>query len=236
MKGKQKKISKRLEQNKAKLIENRNKILESTKNGKKSLSEIVSQTSLSKTAILNHIERMKSTHLIKQEVIKTDQKRNKIVYSITEKGIEIINPANIKLFLKNLENITNKDSRIIYDYSELGSTLTICSLPWGIDPHLIINKKLEKLELLKWNDVEEIEKLLYKKIMKNIKSIREHQTQFRSDALELLEKDRFMLGFNIDLANVHESIKKNSLEKLEKMSPEERQSYFDADNARAEGR
>lgn len=235
MKEKQKKISKRILQNKATEIENRNKILECTKNGKKSLSEIKSQTSLSKTTILTHLEHMQSTHLIKREIIKTDQKRDKIIYSITEKGIETINPANIKLFLGHLESIANNGGRIIYDYSELGISLAICSLPWGIDPHLIINKKLEELKLLKWNDVEEIEKLLYKKIMKNVKHIREHQSRFKADALELLEKDRFVIGFNIDLTKIHESIKKNSLEKYENMTPEERRSHFDADLARAEG-
>ena len=229
MKEKQKKESKRLLQNKATWKENRDKILESVKNEKKSLDEIKSQTLLSKTTILNHIEKLESTHLIKEELVKTDKKRNKIVYSITEKGRETINPADIKLFLRYLEDIENNDGQIIYDYSELGLVLAICSLPWGINSHLIINKKLEKLELLKRNDVAEIEKLLYKKIRKNIRNTGEHQVQIRTDALRLLKKDRFVLGFNIDLAKVYKSIEKKSLETLESMSEEEIASRFQAD-------
>ena len=147
LKGKQKKIPRRLLQNRAEWEENRRAILESIKNGKNSLSEIISQTSLSKTAILKHLKHMQSTHLIKQELVKkelvkTNQKPKKIIYVITEEGEKVISLGGIKPFLRSLEKITNNDGRIIYDYSELGIALTICSLPWGIDPHLIINNKL----------------------------------------------------------------------------------------------
>ena len=107
--------------------------------------------------------------------------------------------------------------------------MTICRLPWGIEPHLAINKQLNPLKLLNISDIEEIEKIIYKRLTENIKNIREHQTKFKNSAMELLEKERFTLSFNVDLPELHESIDKKSLETLEEMPEEEVTARFNAE-------
>lgn len=208
-------------------IRNIDKILEIIGETKKSYSKIKSNVLFSDTTLSKHLAYLQEKHFIEKKI----GMDNKFYYVLTKKGRKTINLNDIMFFQQYLENIRNNDGRVFYDYSELGIALGICSLPWGIDSHLIINRKLEKLELLKSEDIEEIEKLLYKKIMKNVKNTIQHSTKFGADALELLEKGKFVLGFNIDLDKVHKSIKENSLEKFEKMTKEEIDSLYEADNA-----
>ena len=230
MKGKIKKTVEKYVKQREDGEENRNKILEIIGESKKRFSEIKSKITFSDPILTKHLDRMQKEGLIEKKLY-----NNKLYYVLTKKGIKTISFDTTKSLQSYLARVRKNDGWTFYDYSELGIALGICSLPWGIDPHLTINTKLEKLKLLKSDDVKEIEKLLYKKIRKNVKNIREQQSKFKTDALELLENDRFVLGFNIDLAKVHESIKKNSLEKFEAMTEEEVKSHFDADNAMADG-
>lgn len=103
------------------------------------------------------------------------------------------------------------------------------NLSWGINPQLIINKKLAKLELLKPEDVGEIEKLLFKKIIKNVEYIKNHNSKYGKESLELLKDDKFMLNFNINLENIHKSIKEKSLETYENIPEEEVYARFKAE-------
>ena len=232
-----KKIPRRFLQNKEKWNKNHEKILENIKNEKNTLTELIGNTGLTKTTILKHLNVMQEKNLLKRKLVskKLNQRgsgKRKISYTITEKGI--INLNEIKLHREYLNSKEKSGSKMFYDYSELETILGICSLPWGIDSHLIINKKLEKTKILKREDVEEIERLLYEKIVENIKHIREQQLKFRSDSLKLLEEDDFVLGFKINLDKIHKSIQKKSLEKFDNMTQEEIDLCFDSDNAMAE--
>lgn len=227
MKGKIKKIPLRLIQNQNTKKRNKLEILTAIENNECSLSELVKITELSRPAILEHLDEMQKEKLIEKKFPKTKQKGKRIVYAILDKGRKTINvERGYQMLLEGLI----KNGRIIFGYSELGMTLTRCSLPWGIDPYLIMEKNLEKLKLLEYNDVEEIEKLLYRKIASKIKYIQERRTKFREESLESLKKDKFVLGFIIDLPQVHKSINKNSLDEIENMSDEEISSHFKSAN------
>ena len=237
MRKKRKKISKKFLQDKKTWNKHHEKILENIKNGKNTLTELEKDTGLSRTTILKHLDDMREKHLLERKLVpkKLNQRgggKRKIFYIITEKGI--INLNEIKIHREYLNNKEKSGSSMFYDYSELETILCICSLPWGIDSHLIINKKLEKIKILKREDVEEIERLLYEKLVENIKYIREYQLKFRSESLKLLEEDEFLLGFKINLDKIHKSIKKKSLERFDNMTDEEIDSCLDSDNAIAE--
>lgn len=193
-------------------------------------SEIKSEVGLSDTALSKHLEYMQNTlHWIKKKI----GDDNKPYYVIDEETV--INPADVGLYGRNLTKLGKDGADIFYDYSGLGIELTICSLPWGIDSNLIMNRNLEKLKLLRNEDVEEIEKLLFKKITDNVNYINLHRIKFRKEGLELLNKDNFVLSFNVNMKEFYKSIKSQSLAKLENMSPEEIASYYEADSRLADG-
>lgn len=223
MKRKQKKIPKRLLENKETWKTNSRNILQIISNGKYPFTEIISKSSLSKTTVLKHIRKMEQNNLIKNE-----WEDGRSYYVLTVKGKE-----NLLDIVKNhqefLGGLKNTGSTYFHNRSELGITMAICSLPWGIDPHLTVNVKLEPLHILKNDDIEDIEKILYERISKNLTNIREHDVKFRSDAVDLLDKEKIVLSFNVDLKKFDKSIKKKSLETLENMPEEEISARFQAE-------
>lgn len=222
---KQKKIPKRHLQNLDTKINNFREIYYLVKEEKYTQAEIITKTKLTRPTVKSHLETMIEKKMIETKEILNDSRKGKIIYTLIT-----INPAKIKSFETYLETLTKNGSAVLTDYSELRMMLNICSLPWGIDPQLIINKKLAKLKLLKPEDVEEIEKLLFKKIMTNVEGIENRRSKYGKEPLKLLEGDNFMLNFNIDLKNIYESIEEKSLEKLENKSPEEISSKFGSDD------
>jgi len=218
---KHKKIPKRFLENREKWETNRAKILEIISSDKFTYTEIISKSGLSDTAVLNHFKKMQEDKLIENK-----REGTRSYYVLTTKGNE-----NLLDIIREQQETAGrlKDTGTTYfvNRSELGLTLTICSLPWGIDPHMTNNVKLEQLKLLKTQDVEEMEKLLFKKLSKNIRDIREHNVKFQNDALNLLETEKFVLSFNVNLPDLHKSIKQKSLETLENMSDEEVTARFE---------
>ncbi len=222
---KQKKIPKRYLQNLDTKINNVHEIYYLVKEEKYTQAEIIKKTKLSRPTVKFYLEMMIEKKMIETKEILNGSKGKKIIYTLIT-----INPAKIKSFETYLETLTKNDSGVLIDYSELRMMLNVCSLPWGIDPQLIINKKLAKHKLLKPEDIEEIEKLLFKKIMTNVEGIENSRSRYGKESLKLLENDNFMLIFNINLKKLYESIEKKSLEKLESMSPEEISSKFGSDD------
>jgi len=223
---KQKKIPKRYLQNLDTKINNIREIYYLVKDEKYTQADIISKTKLSRPTVKSHLKMMIEKKMIETKEILNNSKEKRIIYTLIT-----INPAKIKSFETYLETLTKNGGAVFRDYSELRMILNICSLPWGIEPQTIINKKLAKLKLLKQEDVEEIEKLLFKKIMTNVEDIKNYRSKYGKEPLEFLKDDNFVLSFNINLDKVHESIKQKSLEKLENMSTEEISSKFDADDA-----
>jgi DNA-binding HxlR family transcriptional regulator len=205
-----------------KLTTNINKILEIIGESEKSFTEIKTNVTFSEQILSKHLRYLQKEGQIEKKL--DDDK--KPYYVLTDKGKKIINYARIQQ--TNLENILKND-KIIFDGSDLGLFLRMFDLPWGIEPKLIINKKLAKLKVLKPEDVEEIEKLLFKKIMTNVEYITKYNSKYGKEALKLLEDDRFMLNFNINLENIHKSFAKKSLEVFENMTDEEIRSKFESD-------
>lgn len=202
---------------------NREEILQIVSTGRYSYSEIVLKSPVKDTATLNHLKKLEDDNLIEK-----NHDGKKSYYILLKKGKETIN----EILRKNQEYLVGlKDIGDTYfaPRSELGVIMAACRLPWGIFPHLTINKKLNSLELLNMNDVAEIEKILYEKLSENIKNIRDRRAKFKNDVLKLLKEERFLLSFNIDLPKLNESIDKESLETLEKMSEKEVAARFKAE-------
>ena len=219
---KQKKIPKRYLQNLDTKINNIREIYYLVKEEKYTQSEIITKTKLSRPTVKAHLEMMIEKKMIETKEIVNPNQQKKVIYVLMT-----INPAKIKSFETYLETLTNNDSAVFGDYSELGIILNVCSLPWGINTHLMINPELKRLELLKRDDVEEIERLLYEKIRNNIKHVDDHKMKFREQSLKLLDDDTFSINFSIDLTNVHKSIEEKSLEMFDNMTDEEISSKFE---------
>ncbi len=202
---------------------NRNKILEIIGESKKSFTEIKRNVPYSEQILSKHLEYLQN----EEKIEKKEHDDKKMYYVLTDKGKKIINYGRIQRTY--FENMLKSD-RIIFDGSDLGLFLRVFDLPWGIEPKLIINRKLAKLKLLKPEDVEEIEKLIFEKIMTNIKDIRSYGRISGEESLKLFTYDNFMLNFNIDLDQVHKSIKEKSLEKLKNKSAEEISLKFELDD------
>jgi predicted transcriptional regulator len=222
LKIKQKELQGRLLQNKETYEKNRKKILEIISSEKYYLDEIISKSFIGKKTVLKHLKIMQ-----KENLIDNFHEDGKSYYVLTTKGKEIL--EDVRKHQEFLGNLKNTGSTYFNIRSELGIALSICSLPWGIVPHMTINEKLEPLKLLKNDDIEEIEKIIFEKISKNIKNIREYNVNFRRDALDLLEQEKFVLSFNVDLTKIHKSIEEKSLETYEDMPEEEIASRFQAE-------
>ena len=225
---KQKKIPKRYLQNLDTKINNFREIYYLVKEEKYTQSEIIKKTKLSRPTVKFYLEMMIEKKMIETKEILNDSKGKKIIYTLI-----IINPAKVKSFETYLETLTKNGSAVFRDYSELRMMLNICSLPWGINTHLMIRPELKRLKLLKRDDVEEIERLLYEKIRNNIKYVDDHKMEFREQSLKLLDDDAFSINFSIDLANVHKSIDKKSLEIFDNMSDDEISSKFESQSDEA---
>lgn len=202
---------------------NRKKILEIISTKKLSYTDIILKSHMGSTATLNHLNQ-----LIQDKLIDNLREGRNSYYVLTKKGKETINKI-IREHQEYLGGLKDIGDTYLSLRSELGITMAICRLPWGIVPHLAINKKLNHLKLLNIKDIEEIEKIIYKRLTENIKNIREHQTKFKDNAMELLEKEKFVLSFNVDLHELHESIEKKSLETFEEMPEEEVTARFNAE-------
>ena len=204
--------------------ENRVKILRAIESGHGYYADIMSQVNLSDKTLSKHLRYMEDKlHWITKKV----DSNKKTYYDLAQ--IMTINPTDAGLVGENISEMKKTGAFVYHDYSDLGTNLTICDLPWGIYSYMIINNKLQKLCMLKKEDVKEIEELLFRKIKTNIEYINEHRSKFSNEGLELFKKDKLVLGFNIDLAVVHQSIKKKSLEKLQDMSEDEISAHYERD-------
>ena len=166
-------------------------------------------------------------------------------YTQTRKGkIELNTIAFQKLIL---DSIINKSKSSKIDYSGLQIELENCSLAWGIQSNIIISKKLQNIEfvrkgskkeikknILNPEDVEDIERLLYSKISKNLKEF--GQFHIKYDKVKgALQDEIFVVNFNINMKDIRDSIRLKSLEIYDNLTPDEIKNKFQINTDSTDG-
>lgn len=185
---------------------NQDKILQSLQSEEKSYKQLALELkpAFSSTTLAKHIKELLATREIEPAI-----QNGKPVYKLGDKGIIYL--ADIMLAVSYLKNIKKRGGGIQYDYSHLEGSIISSSLPWGISSYLVMDNDLKNIKLLTREDVGDIEKLIFNKIKHNIKNKKQKE----------ITKGNFQLGFNVDYAQLSESIKADSLEYYAIMSKEE---------------
>lgn len=186
---------------------NQDKILKSLQSEGKSYTqlELELKSDFSSATLAKHIK-----ELLRTREIRPAMQNCKPVYKLGDKGI--INPSDILIAVSYLKNIKTRGGGIQYDYSHLEGSIVSSSLPWGISSYLVMDNDLKNIKLLTREDVGDIEKLIFNKMKHNIKNEKQKG---------ITTQGNFQLGFNVDYAQLLESINANSLEYYAIMSKEE---------------
>ncbi len=173
--------------------ENRNKILSLLKNdGPQRFSGLEKSIGFSPaglTKILNEL-------LEKKKIIKI-VKDNKLAYSI-KKGVRL---DEILFLGRILYEIKEKGGKIYTDYTHSREDLSPDKVPWGIESHLTLDKKINEKNLNPFSkkDVAEMEQFLYKRVMHNVKK--------RKIKTDEHQEGTIVLGFRIDYGELISGIK-----------------------------
>ena len=173
--------------------ENRNKILSLLKNdGPQRFSDLEKSIGFSPaglTKILNEL-------LEKKKIIKI-VKDNKLAYSI-KKGVRL---DEILFLGRILYEIKEKGGKIYTDYTHSREDLSPDKVPWGIESHLTLDKKINEKNLNPFSkkDVAEMEQFLYKRVMHNVKK--------RKIKTDEHQEGTIVLGFRIDYGELISGIK-----------------------------
>lgn len=179
----------------------REKVLYFLKEGSKRFVDLKRETGLSPRG-LNEIRKI----LLEEGLIQQTQSK---AYELTEKGKEMSNTVSqfdAKTEIKIDLSETN------WDYSEMNRSLTGLHLPWGISSELIKDKKIKHSEILSREDVEEIEELIFEKMVEN----KVNEKYFDK------KNNKMVISFELDLEKVSESIEKQSLEYLKNITDKEK--------------
>jgi|TARA_B110000495_G_C22753040_1_gene441159 predicted transcriptional regulator len=182
----------------------RNKIFIALKNEPKRFTDLQKDTGLSAVGLTSILKIMLEEKEIKLDLIDNNKK-----YKLTKKGT--ISGSDLNYMSIGLTNITSRNGKYYPMYSQLKPLMLSSSLPWGIDSDLTVDGEIDSLNLLTRSDVFEIEKLLFKKILKNITKRKLNEKLY----------GEMILGFSIKIPELIQSIKKQSLDYMENMSKEE---------------
>jgi len=173
---------------------NQDKILELIKSEGKTNKQLLDGLTYSHTILGKHLK-----ELLKRREIKKDVLNGEIVYVLGDKGI--IHPDDISHLSNHLEKIKKRDGEAHYDYSRLWMESMVDSLPWGIISHLVMDKDLKEQNLFSRNDMREIEELVYKKIISNLKNNKIKKQGEQGD---------LVIGFSVNFAEMLKSSDSNS--------------------------
>lgn len=151
-------------------------------------------------------------------------------YTLTKKGKIDLNSIAFQILI--LDSIIDKSGDNKIDYSGLWTELVNCSLTWGIQSSIIISKKLQNMKfvrkgskkeikknILNPKDVEDLERLLYFKISKNLEEFDQFHIKY-DKVKETLQDEKFIVNFNIDMKDIWDSIKLKSLETYDNLTPD----------------
>ena len=172
--------------------ENRNKILSLLYDNPQRFSDLEKSIGFSPaglTKILNEL-------LEKKKIIKI-VKDNKLAYSI-KKGVRL---DEILFLGRILYEIKEKGGKIYTDYTHSREDLSPDKVPWGIESHLTLDKKINEKNLNPFSkkDVAEMEQFLYKRVMHNVKK--------RKIKTDEHQEGTIVLGFRIDYGELISGIK-----------------------------
>jgi len=173
--------------------ENRNKILSLLHDNPQRFSDLEKSTGFSPaglTKILNEL-------LEKKKKIIKIVKDNKLAYSI-KKGVRL---DEILFLGRILYEIKEKGGKYHIDYTHSREDLPPYKVPWGIESHLSIDKKIDEKNLnpLSKKDVAEMEQWIYKRVMHNVKK--------RKIKTDEHQEGTIVLGFRIDYGELISGVK-----------------------------
>lgn len=156
----------------------RNIILNALKDSPKRFSELAKSTGFSDAGLDKMLKGLRKDKLIEHD------SKNKL-YSLTNHGLKILQTADISYITNRIQS----DNGMYYPrYSGVSQSLIPQRASGAIRPFLYIDKNLDSLNLVSTNDVEEIEKIVFRKLSKNIR---------RNKLIEKNTGD-IVLGFVID--------------------------------------
>jgi len=182
----------------------RNKVLIALQNEPKRFTDLEKDTKLSPSGLNQILKILKNENIIESTLI-DDKPR----YQLTKKGVISLDDA---INLSNdVNRIRSRGGKHFRDYSNLWYSMISLALHWGIESDLTLDKNLSKLHILEKKDVKDIEKILYEKLLKNIKNGKLNEKQIGD----------IVLGFKINYADLIQSINDNSLTYMENITKEE---------------
>lgn len=167
--------------------DNLNKILNALKDSPKRNKDLLKICKLSDSGLAKILKNMLKIRLIEHNP-KTKE------YSIVDAGLKILETADISHITNRIRN----DNGIYYhNYSDTVQTIIPRRVTGAIHPFMYIDKNLDSLDLLSTSDVEDVEKILFKKLSKSIKKNK------------LIEKNAgdIVLGFVIDYQKVEKLLR-----------------------------
>ncbi len=172
----------------------RNKVLIALKSEPKRFKDLLEETKLS-AAGLDAIRKI----LLEEKLIVHELIGKKAVYRLTKKGEKSFD--NVFLISHNIDRIISNNGIHHPNISQNTQSISSSNLPWGIDSDLIVDKKIDSLNLLSSGDVSDIEEFIFKKLSKNIPK----------KQLDDKKIGNMVLGFDINYQKLLDSIKQQSL-------------------------
>jgi len=183
----------------------RNMVMNVLKTEPKRFKDLQEETGLS-AAGLDEIRKI----LLEEKKIVRELIGKKAVYRLTKKGEKSFD--RVFLISHKVERIIKNNGVHHPNISQNTLSLLSCNLPWGIDSDLIVDERIDSLNLLSSDDVLDIEKFIFEKLSKNIPK----------KQLDDKKIGDVVLGFSIDYQKLLDSIKQQSLLYAKHMLKEER--------------
>lgn len=139
--------------------DNMNKILNALKDSPKRNKDLLKICKLSDSGLSKILKNM-----LKDGLIEHNPKTKE--YSIVHTGLKILETADISSITNR---IRNDDGMYYHNYSGVMQTIISRRAIGAVKPFMYIDKNLDTLNLFSTSDVEEIEKLVFKKLSSSIR-------------------------------------------------------------------
>ncbi|MBL7002160.1 MAG: helix-turn-helix transcriptional regulator [Nitrosopumilus sp.] len=189
---------------KIKKEKNQKIIIELIRKEEMSFTQLLSKVPFSQTTLTKHLKILSKNKDIVKGILNGNE-----VYKLTKKGKKSFD--DLFLLSNDIEKIRTRGGKHYVSPSHLRGSIISCLLPWGIESDLVLDKEMDKLNLLRSDDVAEIEEFVFKKIANNVRAKKLNKEQF----------GKLVLGFKIDYNELLKSIKENSLTYVNNITKDE---------------
>lgn len=176
--------------------QNQESIIQELSTGPKRFKDLEESLEMSHTTIAKHLKELEN----KREIEKTIENGNS-AYKLSKKGKRTL--SDFINLARDVERIRARGGKNFRDYSNLSNPMAFAILPWGIESDLTLDKNLIGTNLLNPEDVNEIERMVFEKMMHNIQNKKTGKNKNSGGEM--------VLGFKIDYAKILRSIDEDSL-------------------------